>query len=264
MYPVLFKIPLFGGITIHTYGVLVATGFVLGISWAVHESKRLGQDPAKMLDLVFYLLIAAIVGSRVFHVFISQRTEFFQNPLILFQVWRGGLVFYGGLICCLLVAVWFIRRHKMKLLITLDIFAPAISIGHAVGRIGCLMAGCCYGREASHGAWYSLTFPGVVDSFAPGGTPLFPTQLMEVTGELIILSILMIVRRFKRFDGQLMATYLMLYAVLRYFNEFFRGDFERGFVIDPWLSTSQSLSILLFAVGLFMYIKLWKRGCEVK
>ena len=262
MYPILFKIPLFGGLTINTYGVMAALGFVCGIVWVSYESKRLGQNTAKMLDLIFYILVSAIVGSRIFHVFISQRTEFMENPLILFQVWRGGLVFYGGLIAALAVSVWFIRKHKLNTLIIVDIFAPSIAIGHAVGRLGCLTAGCCHGRPVGHHAWYGIIFPNNPNSFAPAGVELFPTQLMESAGELTIFAILFFLRYVKRFNGQLMATYLMLYACLRYFNEFFRGDFERGFIIPNWLSTSQFISLIIFAIGAFMYIKLWNRKIQ--
>lgn len=260
MYPVIFKIPVFGGVAINSYGVMVALGFVMGIIWVHYESRRLGQDPAKALDLVFYILIAAIVGSRVFHIAISERNEFLANPIMFFKVWRGGLVFYGGLICSIAVAWWYTRRHRMPFLLTCDIFAPAISLGHAMGRIGCFLAGCCYGRAVDDHPWYAITFPSNPDSFAPGSVALYPTQLMEVSGEAVIFLLLLVVRRFRRFDGQLMATYLMLYAVLRYANEFFRGDMQRGFIIEPWMSTSQFISVLMFIVGAFMYFKLWPRG----
>jgi phosphatidylglycerol:prolipoprotein diacylglycerol transferase len=259
MYPVIYKIPIFDGLAINSYGVMVALGFVFGIIWVTRESRRLGQDPARALDLVFYLLIAGIAGSRIFYIVISDWDRFVKNPLTAFQIWRGGLVFYGGFIACLIVGAWYIRRHRMPLLTTLDIFAPALAMGHAIGRIGCLLAGCCYGRVAPAGAWYALTFPKNPDSFAPGGVPLYPTQPMETAGEVIIFGILMLIRHYKKFDGQLMVSYFMLYAVLRYISEFFRGDMERGFIIDPWLSTSQFVSLIMFCIGLFAYIKLWPR-----
>lgn len=265
MHPVLFKIPLVipylgeTSVTINSYGVMVALGFVFAIVWVYFESRRLRQDPAKALDLIFYILIAAIIGSRIFHIAISQRGEFLENPLIVLKVWRGGLMFYGGLICSVAVSVWFIRRHRMPFLLTFDIFAPAIALGHAIGRIGCFLAGCCYGSVCHDHPWYAIVFPPNPNSFAPGGVPLYPTQLMESAGEFIIFSALVILRRFKRFDGQIMATYLMLYAVLRYINEFFRGDYQRGFVIEPWVSTSQFISILIFIAGAVMYAKLRSR-----
>lgn len=260
MYPVLFKIPLFGGITIYSYGVMVALGFVAGMLWVAYESRRLHQDPGRAMDLVFYIILAAIVGSRILHVAVSERDRFLDNPLMIFRIWEGGLVFYGGLIGAVAVALWYLRRHRMPVWLTTDIFSPGIALGHAIGRIGCLLAGCCYGRVADVASWFTLTFPGDVHSFAPAGTPLYPTQPMETVGELVIFAILLVLRRFKRFDGQIFATYLMLYAILRAISEQFRGDAVRGFLIEPWLSTSRFISIFLFAAGLAIYCWRWSRG----
>ncbi len=266
MYPVLFKIPLFGGITVYSYGVMVALGFIAGMAWVVRESKRVGEDPGRAMDLVFYIILAAIIGSRILDVVVSERERFLRDPLMFFRIWEGGLVFYGGLIGSFLVGIWYMRRHRMNFLLTCDIFAPGIALGHALGRIGCFLAGCCFGRTLDGSAWYGVTFPLNAHSFAPGGVPLYPTQLMESIGEFINFGILVLLSRWKRFDGQIMAAYLMLYAVLRAIVEFFRGDVERGFVIDPWLSTSQFISIIMFAVGAGFYIHHWrkKRGPDVK
>ncbi|MFH0800120.1 MAG: prolipoprotein diacylglyceryl transferase [Pseudomonadota bacterium] len=255
MYPVLFKIPVFGGITIYSYGVMVAAAFLVALAWIVRESRRLDQDPAKAMDLAFYVILAAIVGSRILHVAVSERERFFANPLMFFRIWEGGLVFYGGLIASIAVGTWYIRRHRMPVLITFDIFAPAVALGHSVGRLGCLLAGCCYGRAVGHPAWYAIVFQPSPRTFAPTGIPLYPAQTMESMGELSIFLILLLIRRFKSFNGQLISSYLMLYAVLRSFNEYFRGDVERGFVVGRWFSTSQFISILMFAAGLALYLK---------
>lgn len=254
MYPLLFKIPLFGGIAVHTYGVMVALGFLAGLFWVTRESKRLGQSPAKAMDLMFYIILSAIVGSRVLHVLVSERGRFFEDPLMLFKVWEGGLVFYGGLIVSLVVSVWYVKRNKMPLFLMCDVFAPAIALGHAIGRLGCFFAGCCYGRVVDHATWYTLVFPSGVNSFAPTGIPLYSTQLGESFGELFIFCLLVVFRKYKKFDGQLISMYLMFYAVLRYSIEFFRGDTDRGFVIEPWLSTSQFISLVIFVLGLSLYL----------
>jgi len=236
--------------------------FLVGMIWVSKESKRVGQDPARAMDLVFYIIVAAILGSRIFHVLISERQRFFENPLILFRIWEGGLVFYGGVIACLIVSIWYMRRHKLPFWIICDVFAPAIALGHVFGRLGCLMAGCCYGR-VSQSTWFAITFPSNPSSFAPTGLPLYPTQLMEATGELLIFFALFILRKHKRFDGQLLATYLIAYSILRAFVEYFRGDVERGFVIEPWISTSQFIGILMFLMGIAIYIKKFhRRGAE--
>lgn len=259
MYPVLFKIPVLGGITIYSYGLMVALGFVAAIFWVAYESRRLGQSPAKAMDLIFCVIIAGIVGSRILHIAISERARFISDPLMIFRIWEGGLVFYGGLVAAIVVAIWFIRRNGMPMLRTMDIFAPAVALGHAVGRVGCFLAGCCYGRQCSPDAWYGVVFPAGTRSFAPTGVPLYPTQLMEVAGELSIFAVLVFISRRKRFEGQVITTYLMLYAVLRSFNELFRGDSERGFLIEGWLSTSQFIALILFAAGAAVYVWKWRR-----
>jgi len=256
MYPVLFEIPLFGGLTIYSYGVMVALGFLAALAWLNYDSKRQGVSSARSIDLAFYIIIAAIIGSRILHVAVSERQRFLENPLMILRIWEGGLVFYGGLIAALAVSAWYIRRHRMPLMKTCDIFAPAIALGHAIGRIGCFLAGCCYGKVCQGHPWYSVVFPDDPHTFAPVGLPLYPTQLIESVGEFVIFGLLLLVRRFKRFDGQLIACYLILYSVLRTTGEFLRGDVERGFLVEPYLSTSSFLSILIFAAGLYLYIKL--------
>lgn len=259
MYPVLFKIPIFGGVTIYTYGAMVALGFVAALIWITRESRRAGLDPSKAMDLAFYVIVSAIIGSRILHVFVSERQQFLENPLMLLKIWEGGLVFYGGLIAAIAVSVWYMRRHRIPVLPMTDVFAPAIALGHAVGRMGCFLAGCCYGRVVDHPAWYSIVFPENAGSFAPTGVPLYPTQLMESLGEFSIFAFLAVLSRRKKFDGQVIAVYLMVYAILRVVIEFFRGDVVRGFLIEPYLSTSQFISFLVFVSGALLYAVLWRR-----
>ncbi|MBN1283333.1 MAG: prolipoprotein diacylglyceryl transferase [Proteobacteria bacterium] len=260
MYPVLFKIPLFGGVTVYSYGVMVAAGFVAALAWINYASRRRGQDVARAMDLAFYIILAAILGSRIMHVAVSERERFLNDPLMMLRIWEGGLVFYGGLIAALAVSLWYIRRHRMPALVICDIFSPAIALGHAIGRIGCFLAGCCYGRVCEGRPWYSVVFPHDPHTFAPPGLPLYPTQLIESAGEFVIFGILVAVGRHRRFDGQVFACYLMLYAVLRAFNELLRGDAERGFLIEPWLSTSCFISIITFAAGAAVFWTLWRRS----
>jgi len=137
MYPVLIKI---GEFTLHTYGLLLALAFFLAVMIAVREAKRVGVDPNVMMDLSFYALLAALVGSRVFYV-ITTWEEFRDNPVDIVRFWRGGLVFYGGLIFAFLVGVWYVRKHRLNFTQLADIVAPAIPLGQAVGRLGCFAAG---------------------------------------------------------------------------------------------------------------------------
>lgn len=259
MYPILIKIPLFGllgreYLPIYSYGVMVALGFLAGSWFVSRQARRLSEDPAKALDLVFYILVAAILGSRILHVLVAERERFFQNPLYLFKIWEGGLVFYGGFIASLLVAVWFFRRNQLPAWKYCDFFAPAIALGHSLGRQGCFLAGCCYGRPLLEKTWYSIVFPPNPHSLAPPGIPLYPTQLMESLMEFLIFLGLAWGLKRKRFDGQIISLYIMIYALFRFLIEFWRGDLDRGFVFGTGISTSQFIALIMFAIGMGMYL----------
>jgi phosphatidylglycerol:prolipoprotein diacylglycerol transferase len=137
MYPILIK---FGEFTLHTYGLLLALAFFLAVMLAVREAKRVGADPNVMMDLCFYALLAALIGSRVFYV-ITTWEEFRDNPVDIVRFWRGGLVFYGGLIFAFFVGIWYVRKHRLNFTQLADIVAPAIPLGQAIGRLGCFAAG---------------------------------------------------------------------------------------------------------------------------
>lgn len=249
MHPVLFDIPIFGGVTVYTYGFLVATGFVLGIIWIIYETKRLKLDTAKSLDLVFYILVAAILGSRILYLIVNEPSRLYKEPWSIFMIWEGGLVFYGGLIASVIVGITYFRRKKMMIPVYLDVFTPAIALGHACGRIGCLMVGCCHGKVAEN-LWCAITFPNDPNTFAPANVPLYPTQIFESIGEFLIFIVLVVFRRHKSFDGQVFGFYLVCYSILRFVIEFFRGDSDRGYIIQDVMSTAQGVSIVLFILGI--------------
>ncbi len=252
MYPVLFK---FGPLTIHTYGVLVATGFLLGIGLAVRQAKKEGIPSYKIVDLGFYILLSAIIGSRLFFIFINAG-HYIKNPLDIFKLWGGGLVFYGGILFAVPTVIWYAKKNGLALWSMADVFAPSIAIGHSIGRIGCFFAGCCYGKPAEGLPW-AVTFTNP-QSLAQIGIPLHPTQLYESAGEFINFLLLITLSRHKSFDGQLFLTYVLFYSGLRFIVEFFRGDIGRGFIIYN-ISLSQGLSVLMLLIALGGYIVLRKR-----
>ncbi len=224
----------------------MAAGFLLGLGLAVKQAKKEGIPTNKIVDLGFYMLLSALIGSRLFFILINL-THYIKNPLDIFKIWEGGLVFYGGLILAVPTVIFFVKKNALGIWSIADLFAPSLAIGHAVGRIGCFFAGCCYGKPAEGLPW-AVVFSNP-DSLALIGIPLHPTQLYESIGEFINFFILIILRRYKSFKGQLFMTYLLLYSVLRFFVEFYRGDPDRGF-ITPWLSLSQGISVLMFLVAI--------------
>ncbi len=262
MHPILFEIPrieflqwVIGPIPIRLYGLMIGLGFILAILLAARQAKKEGINPDRIMDLGVYLLLSAIVGSRLLFVLTNLR-DFAQKPFDAFALWKGGLVFYGGLLAAVPIGIWYVKRHRLPVWKSADIMAPSIALGQAFGRLGCFSAGCCYGAPSS--GWLSVTFSNPL-SLAPLGVPLFPTQLMESAGALMIFGALLLLRRGKRFDGQLFWLYILMYAVLRFIIEFFRGDAVRGLYFGNVISTSQIIAIGMFLLSGLMLWRLRKR-----
>jgi phosphatidylglycerol:prolipoprotein diacylglycerol transferase len=269
---------------LHTYGLLIATGFIVGIGLAQREARRRGQDPERIADLSFWILVAALVGSRVYFIFVNWK-DYFEAGTFLIQtpfgriprvlaIWEGGLVFYGGFIGAALAAWLYLRRHRMGFLAHADTLIPSLAIGHFFGRLGCFSAGCCWGDVAHTRLPWAASFPPeslAFQTFAsradPGAylapdhahtLPLHPTQLYEAFGELgLFLFLVMVVRPRKAFHGEVLAVWLMLYAILRSTVESFRGDVERGVVLG--LGVGTWTSVVIFALGAVLFASGWRR-----
>jgi phosphatidylglycerol:prolipoprotein diacylglycerol transferase len=262
MHPILFTLPDFipflGGRAIHVYGVMIALGFLFGLAFVKRESRRVGLPEQEVMDLFFYLILSGIVGSRILY-FINSA-NLWNDPLAFFRIWEGGLVFQGGVIACILVTIWFCRKHQLSFFKVADTFVPALALGHAMGRIGCFFAGCCFGRECDIHFPLAVMFPNIPNGIAPPGIPLYPVQLFESFGEFVLFAILLTYRRRKRFDGEVFLLYIILYAILRSVVETFRGDTIRGFVIEPYLSSGQFISLISLIVAIFLWFILKKRS----
>lgn len=244
MYPVLIRI---GPITIHTYGFMIAIGFLVALYFAIRQAKKEGIESNIITDLGFYILIAAIVGSRLLFILINL-SYYISNPLAVFKIWEGGLVFYGGVILAVPVVLLYVKKNNLKLWQIADIFTPSIAIGHAFGRIGCFFAGCCFGRTAETLPWGVIfTNP---ECLAPLNVRLHPTQLYESAGEFINFFILIMLQKRKSYNGQIFLSYILIYSVLRFIVEIFRGDFARGFIISG-ISVSQGISIIMFITAIW-------------
>ena len=247
MYPELFEL---GPITVYTYGVLLAASYLLGLRLAMSRAKRWGLDANRVLDLGIYIIIAALVGAKLL-LLVVDREQFMRNPWELLALARSGGVFYGGLILAVAVAFWYIGRHRMPFWSTCDVFAPGIALGHVTGRLGCLAAGCCYGR-ATDLPW-GITFTNPLAASLVGtplNTRLHPTQLYEAGAELLILVFLLATeQRGRPFAGRTFWGYMLLYAISRYVIEMYRGD-PRGMMLG--MSTSQLISLILAPLSLAM------------
>src|SRR5687767_11460857 len=217
----------------------------------MRRAKRWGLDPTRVLDLGIYLIIAALIGAKLL-LFVVDFDQFSGSPQDLLSLARSGGVFYGGLILAVVVAFWYIGRHKLPFWTTCDVFAPGIALGHVTGRLGCLAAGCCYGKPTDVSWAITFTNPlAAANVGTPLGIPLHPTQIYEAGAELLILVILLAIeRRGRPFPGRTFWLYMLLYAVSRYVIEIYRGD-PRGVVLGIW-STSQFISLLLAPLSLAM------------
>jgi phosphatidylglycerol:prolipoprotein diacylglycerol transferase len=251
MYPILFKI---GPLTVHTYGVMLAAAFFLALALAVRQARKEGIVPEKVVDLGLYLLVAAIVGSRILFI-LTDLQYYIEHPLKIFFVWEGGLVFFGGLILAIPLGIYYIKKNNLPLWKVADIAAPSIAIAQAVGRLGCFSAGCCYGRPTD--IPWAVTFRDP-DSLARLNVPLHPTQIYESLGTFLIFLFLIIIRKRKSFDGQLFWLYVLLYSFIRFFIEFYRGDEIRGMLFGGPLSTSQGIGLSLVGLAIYMLLRLKK------
>jgi phosphatidylglycerol:prolipoprotein diacylglycerol transferase len=248
MHPVLFE---FGGLTIYSYGVLLAAAYLLGLQFALIRARTRGLDGQRVMDLGIWIIVSALVGAKLLLLLVDFR-QFTSSPRELLGLARSGGVFYGGLIAAVTVALIYLRRHKLPLWTTTDVFAPGIALGHIVGRMGCLLAGCCFGRPTSVPWAITFTNPlAAANVGTPLGVPLHPTQLYEAGAEALILVFLLLwERRGHGFPGRTFWSYMLLYGVSRFAIEFYRGD-SRGMVLNT-LSTSQFVSVILVPLAIIM------------
>ncbi|MSO48732.1 MAG: prolipoprotein diacylglyceryl transferase [Acidobacteria bacterium] len=261
MHPILFSV---GDWPVYSYGVLLAAAYLVGLQLGVVRARRAGVDPAKVMDLGIYLIIAALVGAKL--MLIAVDWEYFRSqPRELLSLVRAGGVFYGGLILSVTVGLLLVRRYKLPVWTTADLMAPGIALGHVIGRFGCLLAGCCYGRPTDVPWAITFTNPlAATNVGTPLGIPLHPTQLYDAGAELLILAVLLLTERKGRpFAGRTFWAYLMLYGISRFVIEFYRGDAGRGTVMAG-LSTSQFVSLLLVPLSLTMLAWLRRRGQAAK
>jgi phosphatidylglycerol:prolipoprotein diacylglycerol transferase len=232
----------------------MALAVLAAICSILRLGRREGLDSGLLLDFSTWLLLVGLLGAKVLMV-IADWGYYWRNPGEIFSrsTFLAGGAFYGGLIAAMFSAAWYIRLHRLPFWKVVDVYAPAVSLGLGIGRIGCFAAGCDYGKPTT-AAWgvvftdpYSHEITGV-----PLGVPLIPTQPIMALTSLSIFAILIWWYSRKSRDGEVFVLYLALYAVARFFIEFLRGDEDRGFVFHHLLSTSQFIAILALATAVWM------------
>ena len=244
MLPRLFN---FGNYSQPTYGVMAALGLIVGL-WVVFRlARQQGLDPDKMWNLGGLAILSGIVGAKLLMILVDWG-YYSRHPGEIFSVstlLQSGGVFSGGLVLAIFVCWWYMRQNRIPFLRAADVFAPGIAVGHALGRIGCFSAGCCYGHE-THVPW-AVTFTNPLANQLVGtplNVPLHPTQLYEFVAEMFNFAILYWLVKHKKFEGQVIGLYMFMYGIQRYFLEFLRGDPGRGEVFGVMTGTQ------LIAIGL--------------
>lgn len=295
MHPELFTIP-FINLPVHTYGAMYVSALLVAMFIAFRQAKLDHKYHNDILDFGFYALLGALIGARVLFIIVEADYYFIEQPFTtlpkigiaiptILALWKGGFVFWGGALGGLIALIIFCRQRNIPLGEMADYCAPGLSIGHAIGRLGCVAGGCCYGHASYHidqagkviaDFPLTLSYPegsiayGALIDTAKGQTlslmqslkttlPLFPVQILESFGNIAIFFILMLLIPYKRVHGQIALVYLILYSILRSIAEVFRGDSARGFIVNNILSTSQFISILVIILCLLTIFLLSKR-----
>lgn len=260
MYPILFRI---GNFPVNTYGLFLAIAFLSAIFVTVRLAARDGLPKEKIYDLCLWLLLSSLIGSK-FLMFFTEP-EYRQNPKLLFSLdfLRSGGVFYGGLIGAVLAGVFLMRRWKLPWWKTADACAPGIALGNFFGRQGCFSAGCCWGKPTTLPWGVQFTEAGHEITGVPTGVHLHPTQLYESFVMLAVFFFLLWLHKKKKFNGQVILAYVVIYATVRFLIEFVRDD-PRG---DIWglttltgLSTSQLIGLVVGVGALILLIVRWRRA----
>ena len=255
MHPVLLRL---GPFTLHTYGVLVAVGVLLAI-WLARRNAEArqgarsgaGPDPDQVWNLGVYMVLAGIVGAKIW--LVLQFWSYYRNhvgEILSLGTLQSAGVYYGGLIAALIVAIVYARRTRLPFLGLADVYAAPLALGHAVGRLGCFSAGCCWGKPAQVAWSVSFTDPYAADLVGvPLRQPLHPVQIYEAAANLCIFGILLWFDRRPRPAGKIFAAYAMLYGVTRFTTEMFRGDPDRTMLFGGAVSLMQVVSVGLLLIG---------------
>lgn len=254
MYPELFSL---GKFTIYSYGFMIMLGALTGYFYLSYVGKKeLNIAPEKIQLLAILIVVAAFVGGKLLF-YLEDPSYYFSSFKVMKDSFRNGFVFYGSLIFAIPTVIWFFRREKLPVWPMMDRIAVVVCLIHAFGRMGCFLAGCCYGTPTDSFFGVTYTHP---HSFAePLNTPLHPTQLYEVFTILIVLVTLLMLKRYHRLEGRLIFVYVVMYASARAIIEEFRGDIARGFLFDGWLSHSQFISILIVLAAIVAYFVFYKK-----
>lgn len=235
-----------GPVTIYGYGLMIAIGVLAAYMTAEYRAKKLKLEYEQIINLTIWCLVGGILGSKVLY-YITQLKEIIAHPAMLLNV-TEGFVIYGGIIGGIIAGMLFCKVKKLEFFDYFDLVMPSIALAQGFGRIGCFLAGCCYGQETNS----PLCIVFHQSEFAPNGIPLIPTQLIMSGLDFFHFFVLIFLAKRLKKHGMVAGFYLIFYSIGRFVMEYFRGDLVRGNVGS--LSTSQFISIFIFILGLAIVI----------
>jgi len=244
---------LFNLFTIHGYGLMIAIGILSAYLTTEYRAKKKGMKYELIFNLAIWCVIGGILGAKLLFL-ITQIKSILSNPASLLDI-SEGFVVYGGIIGGIFAGFLFCKKHQLEFLKYFDLVMPSIALAQGFGRIGCLLAGCCYGVRTDSA--FSIVFPE--NAYAPAHVHLIPTQPISSALDFLHFFVLVLLSKRTKADGQIAGFYLIFYSIGRFILEFFRGDLERGSIAG--ISTSQFISIFLLLAGICIVII---RGLSVK
>jgi phosphatidylglycerol:prolipoprotein diacylglycerol transferase len=263
MYPEIFRI---GSFPINTYGVFLALAFLCAILITVKLAARDGLPREKIYDLCLWMLLCSLIGSKILMLFTEPEYRDHPLQLISLDFLRSGGVFYGGLIGAILSGYFLMRRYQLPWWTTADACAPGIAIGNFFGRQGCFAAGCCWGKPTTLPWGVRFTELGHEITGVPLDVRLHPTQLYESFAMLLVFFFLLWLHKHRRFNGQVILFYALLYSVIRFAIEFLRDD-PRGDLFGlttlTGLSTSQLISLIVGTGALVLLVLRWRKAAGI-
>jgi phosphatidylglycerol:prolipoprotein diacylglycerol transferase len=253
MHPILFEL---GPLKLSFYGLMLAISFFLGMQIAERGGRREGIPPRRIEHLSWWIIVSAVLGARFLYTFVEHGSHYLRSPWKFFAFQEGGLSFFGGLFAAIGVSILYCRRHRLPFWKVADIYAPTIALGLSLTKIGCFMAGCCYGRVCD--LPWGIAFNNPASLADPRGVPLHPTQLYESLANLGIFLLLLLFRRYRRFQGEIFLLFLIVYGIARSYLETFRGS--PGHLAG--LTTAQFLSIPMVLLAVVWWVLRFKRGAD--